>query len=197
MQSGRDDHVGMDPWSPEQEIIKRVSVNDVTRYFWFQVSNLASETNLAKRMTTLSVETMYGYNSDRQSAQWHAEEVEKPYKDYISIILWSWYYKQLIFRKSIKISCDTLLRICYLIMLHMIMTDLLRPLDFIQDDTAITCTTLHLCHITCTTLFLLLPLPILSRDLGTYCNHYLTLIFSILNPNHVILSHTFSCTCID
>ena len=47
VQCWRDDPVGMDPWSSEQEIVRRVSVDDIARYFWFQVSNLASEMNLA------------------------------------------------------------------------------------------------------------------------------------------------------
>jgi len=47
VQCGRDDPVSMDPWSFEQEIVRRVSVDDIARYFWFQVSNLASEMNLA------------------------------------------------------------------------------------------------------------------------------------------------------
>jgi len=33
VQSGGDDPVGMDPWSSEQEIVGRVGVNDITRYF--------------------------------------------------------------------------------------------------------------------------------------------------------------------
>ena len=47
VQCGKDDPVGMDRWSSEQEIVRYVSVDDVPRHFWFQVSNLASETNLA------------------------------------------------------------------------------------------------------------------------------------------------------
>jgi len=42
----------MDSLSSQQEIVRCVNVDDVARYFWFQVSNLASETNLAQRVTT-------------------------------------------------------------------------------------------------------------------------------------------------
>ena len=68
VQSGGDDPVGMDSWSSEQEIIRCVSVDDVTCYFWFQVSNLASETNLAQRVTTPSIEAIDGYSYGLQHA---------------------------------------------------------------------------------------------------------------------------------
>jgi len=57
--------------------------------------------------------------------------------------LWSWYYKKLIEKIDHYILRNYSSMFCW-IMLHMIMTDLLRLLDYILDDTDITCTTLHL-----------------------------------------------------
>jgi len=65
----------------------------------------------------------------------------------------------------------------------MIMTDLLRSLDYILDDTDITCTARH-CH-------LILSLFTLSRDHDTHCVHYLALIFLMPISDPVTLSHTY------
>jgi len=71
----------------------------------------------------------------------------------------------------------------------MIITDLLRLLDYILDDTDITCTTLHLALDIATvyivpwswyTLYSLFDTDILETDSESY-----------------VLSHTLSCTCID
>jgi len=64
-------------------------------------------------------------------------------------------------------------------------------------DTNITCTTLHLSDITCTILYLLLPPFTLSRDLDTHYIHYLSLIFSVPIPDHLTLSNTLFCICIN
>ena len=62
----------------------------------------------------------------------------------------------------------------------MILTDLLWPLDYMTlTSLALLC----ICH-------LILPPFTLSCDLDTHCIHYLALIFLILIPGPVTLSHT-------
>jgi len=57
MKSGWDDPISIDPRLSEL-IIGCVSINYVTRHFFLQVSDLTLETDLAKEMTTPSIEVI-------------------------------------------------------------------------------------------------------------------------------------------
>jgi len=88
VQRGGDNPVSMDSRSPEQEIIRCLSVDDIACHFWFKVSNLASETNLAQRVTTPSIEAIDGYSYGLQHAWRDVKKVEKPLRDDTESRLW-------------------------------------------------------------------------------------------------------------
>ena len=55
------------------------AIKDITRHFWFQVSNLAPETNLSQRVPTPGVEAIYGRSCSWQPAQWDAEKIKNSF----------------------------------------------------------------------------------------------------------------------
>jgi len=107
---------------------------------------------------------------------WHVNLYWWMEKDYISndtLIL----ILQEIHQEIRPLYSEELFENILLIMLYMIMTDLLRPLDYILDDTDITCTTMHISLDIVTiyivpwswyTLYSLFDIDIIDIDLWSY-----------------------------
>jgi len=53
-----DDGIAMDPWPSQQQIVRCVRINDITRHFRLQILNLTSEFDLDNRMRTISIEVI-------------------------------------------------------------------------------------------------------------------------------------------
>ena len=58
VEGGRDEEICVDPWSSQQQVIRRVSINDVTRHFCLQIPNLAFQFDLAQRMSVSGIEAI-------------------------------------------------------------------------------------------------------------------------------------------
>ena len=76
MKGGQDNRVAVNPWSCQQQIVGRVSIDDITRHLRFQIPNLASELDYAHRPRTIGVEIINGSLSNAQSVDgdsqvWH------------------------------------------------------------------------------------------------------------------------------
>ena len=57
MKRKRNDEVAMNPWA-SQQIVRRVSFNDITRYLWLQIPNLTFELDLTHWMCTIGIEAI-------------------------------------------------------------------------------------------------------------------------------------------
>ena len=64
MEYERYDPISIDSRSSEREVVGRVGVDDVAYHIGFQVSDLTLETDLAQRITTPGVETVYDRSHD-------------------------------------------------------------------------------------------------------------------------------------
>jgi len=60
MKDRRDDGVAVDPWSSQQQVVRCVGINDITRHFKLQIPDLASEFDLAHRTRTISIKAING-----------------------------------------------------------------------------------------------------------------------------------------
>ena len=67
MKSGQDDRVTVNPWSSQQQIVRRVSIDNITRHLRFQVLDLASELEFTYWARTIDVETINDSLSSAQS----------------------------------------------------------------------------------------------------------------------------------
>jgi len=58
MKGGWNDGVEINPWSAQQQIIGRVSIDDIIYHLGFQIPDLASELDFAYWAHTIGVETI-------------------------------------------------------------------------------------------------------------------------------------------
>ena len=57
----------MDPWSSQQQVVRCVSINNITCHFKFQILNLAFEFDLDHQACTISIEAINGSLCNAQS----------------------------------------------------------------------------------------------------------------------------------
>ena len=69
----------MDPRLSWQQVVWRVSINDVTCYFWFQVSDLTTELNLFQWVTTSCIKIVYHRSRCRQPIKRYPKKVKEPF----------------------------------------------------------------------------------------------------------------------
>ena len=60
MEGGWEDPIGVDPWSPEQQVVGHVSIDHVTCDLYLQVPDLTSKTDLPQRVITSGVKSIDG-----------------------------------------------------------------------------------------------------------------------------------------
>src|SRR4051812_39316147 len=56
MQGGWHNVIPVDPWPPQQEVVRSVRVYDIDRHFYLKVSDLAAELNLPHWSGTIGIE---------------------------------------------------------------------------------------------------------------------------------------------
>jgi len=56
MKRGRNNEVAMNPWTSQQQVIRRISINNITRPLRLQVFNLAFELDLTHQVHIIGVE---------------------------------------------------------------------------------------------------------------------------------------------
>lgn len=61
MKGGQDDGVAMNPWTSQEQVVWRVCIDYVTRHFWPQVPDLASELDRSYRPRTIGIEVINDY----------------------------------------------------------------------------------------------------------------------------------------
>ena len=50
----------MDPWSSQQQVVRHVGINDITRHFRLQIFDLTFEFDLVHRASTISIKAING-----------------------------------------------------------------------------------------------------------------------------------------
>jgi len=78
MKGGRDDKVAVNSWSSQQQIVRRVSIDDITRHLRFQVPDLASELDFTHWVRTIGVETINGSLNSTQSVGRNSQVLHDP-----------------------------------------------------------------------------------------------------------------------
>jgi len=68
----------VDPWSSQQQVVRRVSIDDITRQFRLQIIDLTSELNLDHRTRTIGIETIYGRLWNAQSMGGNPQVLHDP-----------------------------------------------------------------------------------------------------------------------
>jgi len=63
----RDDGVAADPWSSQQQVVRCVGINEITRHCRLQILDLTSEFDLARRARTIGIEALNGSLCSAQS----------------------------------------------------------------------------------------------------------------------------------
>jgi len=61
-----DDGIAVNPWASQQQIVGRISINDITYHLRLQVSDLTFELDLTHRVHTIGVESIESSLSDAQ-----------------------------------------------------------------------------------------------------------------------------------
>jgi len=78
MKGGRDDGVAVNPWPSQQQVVRRVSIDDITRHLRFQIFDLTSELDFTHRAHTIGIETINDSLSRAQSVGRDSQVLHEP-----------------------------------------------------------------------------------------------------------------------